>query len=226
MGRLWQLAVLITLTWLACPGMSNAQTSTHVLVADRLGNRILAYNGDGTLSHTVVSGVTFSAGGMALSPQGNYLYASSATVGLYRFDFNNQTLTASNPVLVNGTFGSSTLASPAGIITNSSTVFVANRGQATGTVARLNLDITSQATNLTGGNTGGRSALAFDPNGLLLVGNFSNGAVLRYDIATGFVSNLLNAGASGGPVTAVASMLAAGNSLYVATGNSNGKLPK
>lgn len=198
-----------------------------VLVADRLGTRVVAYSDSGQFSHVVATGIGSGAssgpsGGMAISPNGQYLYAAGITA-LHRFDWNPTTLTASNRVQISGAVGTGSVASPAGLVFDADTLFVGNRGGTT--VARLNIDGTGQDTNLSGGGTGGRSALAFASNGQLLVGNFSNGAIHSYDTATGFISNLVAPSASGGPLTSIASMLAVGNSLYAVSGG-GGKFAK
>jgi hypothetical protein len=226
-GQRWQLCVLVALI-----GLFNSTSTTHayVLVADRPTNRILKYSDGGQFLGVVVDDATNlggpgNAGGpnsLALSPDRTKLYVSSLNSNVVRYDFNGTT--GANPAIYSSN-GASTIVGPGGLLLspNGNTLYVANRGLGNlTTVAQLNAaNGTSAGADLTGGPTTGRTGLAFNPGGTLLVGAFGTnfapggapgGGVLRYDSgANSFVdlvpqSNLL-AGVGG--------ILVHNNDLYV-----------
>ena len=214
-------AVVLTLV-----GSTLAQA--YVLVADRPQNRILKYSDGGSFLGVVVQdaanlgGVGNAAGpsSLALSPDGTKLYVSSLNSSVVRYDFNG-TL-ASNPQKYVSN-GSSSINDPGGVIVSAdgATVYASSRGFGfANNVARLDANGVSQGADLTGGLFSGRTGLAFNPSGELLVGTFgsdfqgggSGGGVMRYDAGVGsFVTLVPDSLATAG----VASLLVHDDDLYV-----------
>jgi sugar lactone lactonase YvrE len=224
----WAAAILavLTLSFVA------AQVShAYVLVGDRLTNRILKYSNGGSFLGVVVdddanlgsgSGNNIGISAVTLSPDLTQLYVGTLDNKVVRYDFNGTT--ATNPAVYTSN-GASTISGPGGLLfsQSGSTLYVANRGAFANltTVAQLDANGVSAGANLTGGPTTGRTGLAYDPNGTLLVGAFGSnfsptgapgGGVLKFDSGSNsFVDlvpqNTALAGTSG--------LLVNGNDLYV-----------
>jgi hypothetical protein len=214
-------AAVVLVLW----GAASAQA--YVLIADRPQNRILKYSDGGSFLGVVVEdaanlgGVGNQAGpnALALSPDGSKLYVASLNSSVVRYDFNGTTAINPQKYISNG---QSTIVDPGGVIVaNGATVYVANRAFGfTDTVARLDPNGVSQGSDLTGGGFTGRTGLALNPAGELLVGTFGTdfmgggpgGGVLRYDVgADSFVPLVTASQATSG----IASLLVNGNDLYL-----------
>jgi DNA-binding beta-propeller fold protein YncE len=199
-----------------------------VLIADRTENRILKYSNGGAFLNVVVhdaanlAGVGNASGpnALALSPDGSHLYVASLNSSIVRYDFNG-TL-AANPLKI-VSHGASTINDPGGVLVSpdGATVYVANRGFGfSDTIARLSANGVSLGADLSGGGFTGRTGMAFNPAGELLVGTFGSdfmgggpgGAVLRYDSSSSSFTTLIPAAAS---LAGVGSMLVHGSDLYL-----------
>jgi DNA-binding beta-propeller fold protein YncE len=119
--------------------------------------------------------------------------------------------------------GASTIQSPASMLfsQDGTKLYIANLGlspaPATDQVAQVTPDGLSAGPDLTGGPPKGRSGMAFDPQGRLLVGNFNllepgGGNVLRFDTNTNQFENFIGPSDS---LTGASGLLVQGNDLYV-----------
>jgi DNA-binding beta-propeller fold protein YncE len=186
----------------------------QVLVADRLGNRVLSYDVDGNLTGVVLDDPNNldEPNGLALSKDRAHLYVSSRQNSrVVRYDFDGTT--GSNPAVI----VDSGIDVPASLLfsDDGQTLYVANLGTFFdgASVAQFDPNGASAGADLTGGNPSGRTGLAFDPAGNLMVGAFQDGAVLKYNSGTSqfeyFIGPDVNLAGAG-------NLLVVGNDLYVA----------
>jgi hypothetical protein len=202
------------------------------LVADRLLGRVLRYSAEGSYLGTLIDDPGFGTGPMAggisgitLSPNQSRLYISDRTsnrVAVYSY---NGSSAAKLFDITAPTAAPSTIFVPASVLfsQDASEIYVANLGPFSPlpsgtTVAQLTPDGMSAGPDLTGGPAVGRSGLAFNPAGELLVSSFSlfgDGGVLRFNSA----SNQFETFVSSRPeLRGAANILTVGNDLYVAAG--------
>lgn len=161
----------------------------QVLVADRLTGRVLSYDVDGNFTGVVVDDPNNldEPSGLTLSPDRSKLYVTSRQGdSVVRYDFNGTT--ASNPQVIidSGVNGPTNLL----FSEDGQTLYVANLGDQTmfgfdgSTVSQFDPNGASAGPDLTGGLESGRTGLAFDPAGNLMVSAFGEGTVYKYNSGT------------------------------------------
>jgi DNA-binding beta-propeller fold protein YncE len=211
-----------------------ASNAGEYLIGDRIGGRVLRYAENGTFIDVVLTdpslGIGNAMGGLsavALSPDQTKLYVADRIgqrVAVYDYD-GFSTSFAFN-IFANG---ASTIEVPAGILfsQDGSEVYVSSIGftAMSDKVAQLTPAGASAGADFSGGPTTGRSGMAFDPMGRLLVTSFgfgANGGVLRFNSGTNMFETLVT------PVPELggaASLLVVGDDLYVTAGT-GGRLGK
>jgi hypothetical protein len=230
----WASVILAALTLIF---FAAEVSHAYVLVGDRLTNRILKYSNGGAFLGVVVdddanlgsgSGNNIGISAVTLSPDLTHLYVGTLDSKVVRYDFNG-TLATNPAVYVSN--GASTISGPGGLLMspNGNTLYVANRGPFANltTVAQLDPNGVSAGANLTGGPTTGRTGLAYDPNGTLLVGAFGSnfsptgapgGGVLKFDSGSNAFVDLIPQNTA---LAGTSSLLVNGNDLYVVASVSN-----
>jgi hypothetical protein len=196
-------------------GQAVAWGAPQVLVSDRLTNRILRYDVDGNFAGVVVDDPNNldQPAGMTLSPDRTRLYvASQQNNSVVRYDFDGTTAT-------NGTvFINSGIAIPSSLLfsADGQTLYVSNLGFAFdgNTVSQFDPNGTSAGADLTGGGSTGRTGLAFDPSGNLMVGAFQEGSVLKYNTGTAMFETFIGPDVN---LAGAGNLLVNGNDLYVAS---------
>jgi len=230
------LAVLIVLSaW-----VSGTEAAGQYLIADRLLGRVLRYSESGAFLGTLIDDPSFGYGpatvvspggglsGIALSPDQSRIFLTdrnSSRVVVYSNQGNSAT-----KLFEFTSNGTSTIQSPVGVLfsQDGAKIYVSNLGlsplPATDKVAQLTPSGVSAGPDLTGGPTKGRSGMAFDPQGRLLVANFNlyepgGGSILRFNSVSNQFETFI------GPLdalTGASNILVHGNDLYVASlGGSN-----
>ncbi len=216
--------------YLLSSGVGSVVAAGQYLVGDRTLGRVLRYSENGTFLGTLINDPSLGSGlgsfdggitGLTLSPDQSKLYVSdrlSNRVAVYSY---NGTSAAH---LFNITGGINTINAPATVLfsQDASKIYVANLGPfgplPTGDkVAQLTPNGATAGPDLTGGPAQGRSGLAWNPNGDLLVGNLNlfggDGRVLRYDSGSSQFVNFIGPLAELGGAS---NLLVHGNDLYVA----------
>jgi sugar lactone lactonase YvrE len=192
-----------------------------------LGGRVLRYSESGDFIGLLLNDPSLGTGntfggisGLTLSPDQSRLYVSDR-VGqrIAVYDYNGFSATHAFNIFANG---GSTIEVPAGVLfsQDESTIYVSSIGftAMSDKVAQLTPAGVSVGPDLTGGPANGRSGLAFDPNGDLLVAALAfggSGSVLRFNSGTNMFETLV---APAPELRAAAALLVHGNDLYVAAG--------
>jgi hypothetical protein len=212
-------AILVAmLSALACVNWPAEGRADEVLIADRLSDSVYRYSESGQLLGTLIDGTTDNflnqPIGLAISHDRTKLFVSSFGGGVTRYDYSYATHTATNPFALPATnlaVPNAMLISPDG-----STLYVSNLG-GTG-VARFHVDGSSAGPPLTrpDGSQTMFTGLAFNPEGKLLVGVFTdnsgNGAVDVANLTTGELSDFITSSSS---LTGGSGVMVHRNQLYV-----------
>jgi len=203
-----------------------ATAAPQVLVVDRITSRVLSYDVNGNLIGVVLDDPNHldEPNALALSHDRTQLYVTSREGdAVVRYDFNGTT--ASNPqVLID-----SGVNGPANLLfsDDGQTLYVANLGDQGmagfdgSSVSQFDPNGTSAGPDLTGGFASGRSGLAFDPAGNLMVSAFGEGTVYKYNSGTQSFETFI------GPESQLAgagNLLVVGNSVLVPGGFSGSVL--
>jgi sugar lactone lactonase YvrE len=189
--------------------------AAQVLVSDRISNRILRYDADGNFAGVVVDDPNNldQPSGIALSPDRTSLYVSSQqNNSIVRYDFDGTTATNGTVIINSGiNVPSSLLFSEDG-----QTLYVANLGPFFdgSTVSQFDPNGVSSGADLTGGGSTGRTGMAFDPNGKLMVGDFQGASVLKYNSGTAAFETFIGPNVN---LAGAGNLLVHGSDLYVAS---------
>jgi DNA-binding beta-propeller fold protein YncE len=202
------------------------------LVADRLLGRVLRYSSGGSYLGTLINDPTLGVGptaggisGITLSPNQSRLYVSDRSSNrIAVFSYNGSSASKLFDITAVSA-APSTLFVPATVLfsQDATKIYAANLGPFTplpagNTVAQLTPNGASAGPDLTGGPMVGRSGLAFNPAGDLLVSSFSlfgDGGVLRFNSGTNQFVPLVT---DRPELRGAGNLLVVGNDLYVAAG--------
>jgi hypothetical protein len=214
-------------SWLCLCSIADAG---QYLVADRLLGRVLRYSSNGSYQGTLINDPTLGVGptaggisGITLSPNQSRLYVSDRTSNRIAVFSYNGSSAAKLFDITAPSAAPSTIFVPATVLfsQDASKIYAANLGPFTplpagNTVAQLTPNGVSAGPDLTGGPLVGRSGLAFNPSGDLLVSSFSlfgDGGVLRFNSGTNQFVPLVT---DRPELRGAGNLLVVGNDLYVA----------
>lgn len=194
------------------------------LIADRMSNRVLRYSEGGAFLGVLIDdSVNLNQpAGITISPDESKLYITSRLNSrVVEYNYFGSTATFSQSIS-SATASPSTINAPASVLfsQDASRLYVSNLGAAANatTVAQLTPAGASAGADLTGGPATGRSGMAWNPSGELLVGSYGFspvGGVLRYDTGTSAFVNFVTPVAE---LRGAANLLVNGDDLYVAAG--------
>jgi DNA-binding beta-propeller fold protein YncE len=214
-----------------------AASGGEYLVADRIGHRVLRYSESGNFIGVVLDDSTLGTGNsfggisaLAISPDQTKLYVADRVgqrVAVY--DYNGTSSSFAFNIFANG---DSSIEVPGGILfsQDGNTMYVSSVGFTAmdQNVARLSPAGVSAGLDLGGGPATGRSGMAFDPQGRLLVTSLDfggDGGVLRYNSGLNVFEPFITVAPGSGQLGAAASLLVVGEDLYVTAGT-GGRLGK
>ncbi|MCC6123897.1 MAG: hypothetical protein IT426_02965 [Pirellulales bacterium] len=166
---------------IVCMAVFSPISPGQILMSDRISNRILEYNLDGSFRRTVVgpsSTLPDGPSGMAFG-NGNDLFVTSINDGsVLKYDW--KTGTAAAAPFAAGLYG------PSGVLFDKATnsLYVSEFGNFDGhTIVRFDAGSGVETGRFDAGTGGGYSDMALGPDGMLYVSNFYYGQVLKFDPA-------------------------------------------